>query len=229
MKTIAKIVPATSFVLLLALPAALRADPITVLAPIVSGSVNDLPVDGIGDTLNADTLVLRVDRPGFFMNVISAILEYNLDGLADARLKSATITGTILGNNFLDTGPREIGLSMFSGDGRLGVDDFAIPARRIGTVEYRPTGTHQGVAFSFSIRPALQGLIDDGAQFAGIRFDALNFQASSVVVEPFTKRAAVRLAAPWWRMRPWISFPPPRTSPRGPACVRETMKAPASD
>ena len=192
MKSLATFVPAaTSFVLLLALPAALRADPITVLAPIVSGSVNDQPVDGIGDTVRSDTLVLRADRQGFAMNVFSAILEYRLDSLADARLTSARITGTILGNNFLDTGPRDIGLSLFSGDGRLGVDDFTIPAQRIGMVEYRPTGTHQSVAFSFPIRPALQGLIDTGARFAGIRFDALNFQASSVVVEPFTNALPV--------------------------------------
>lgn len=180
--------PVTVFIMCVAFPASLRADPITVLMPVVSGAVNDVPVDGIGDSLSTAPFISRVDRPGFHINVFSAILEFDVSSLAHSPIHRATIAGTIESNNSLDTGTREIALSLFVGDGQLTVADFAITAQRIGTVQYHPTptGPEQSVSFSFPITAALHDLLDNGAMFAGIRFDAVNFQAPSALSQPFT-------------------------------------------
>jgi PEP-CTERM motif len=167
---------ASLFGILLILPGSARADPIRLLLPAVVGAVNDVPTDGIGDVVVSDPLISRV--PG--RNVSSAIVEFDLSGLT-RPVRHVHFDTFITASSFEDTGPRTIAISLFSGNGRLDTNDFAIPALRLGAVTYDPTADVRVAVFEGRITPLLNQLIEEGATFAGVRYEAVNFQAPSLV------------------------------------------------
>ena len=198
----------------LASPGRALADPIIILQPVAVGSVNAL--DGQIFTQDFQTFISSNNS-----NQFSAILEFDLSTLEGRRAGSSRLTGAISANNALDTGSREIGLSAFSGNLMLEVEDLTRPAIPIGTVTYHPfpTGENSQVGFNFDITPALNTLLLGGANAMGIRFDALNFQAPSSVnlagsffmptrleISPVPRPATlsllgIGLAATGWRAR----------------------------
>jgi hypothetical protein len=153
------------------------AEPIT-LSPVAVGSV-----EGLSGTVLAEPFITRTDRPGFTQQLHSAIVEFDVTALSSVRVATSRLTGTIQANNFLDTGRRDIGVFVFSGNGVVDVLDFSAAGSQVGSVSYHPTpvGADRAVAFSFDVTIPLQRLIDTGASDIAVRFDALNFQAPSVL------------------------------------------------
>ena len=156
------------------------ADPIT-LTPVAVGSV-----EGLSGTVLANPFISRSDRPGFTQQVHSAIVEFDVTALSGVRIATSRLRGTIEANNFLDTGRRDVGAFVFSGNGIVDVLDFSAAGSQVGSVSYHPTpvGADRAVAFSFDLTIPLQHLIDTGATDIAVRFEALNFQAPSVLSTP---------------------------------------------
>jgi len=161
--------------LTVALPDRALADPM-ILPPVAVGSINAL--DGQVFTQDFQTFISRNNS-----NQFSAILEFDLSAFAGHPVGSSRLTGAVSANNALDTGSRQIGLSAYAGDLMVEVDDLTRSAIPIGSVTYHPspTGNDVQVAFNLAITSTLNTLLLGGATAAGIRFDALNFQAPSTV------------------------------------------------
>ena len=168
------------------------------LTPIVFGSVEDSPPDGIGDTIvtfvpgvidNVQSVPTRIPR------ITSAIVEYDVSMSSGTMLKFATLDGTIFVNNALDTGERIIEILLFEGDGVLSTTDFQIPAISVGMVSYRPP-TDSSLSFSLDVTDPVNSLISGGATFIGARFDALNEQAPSQLISSTPPSLVVSASEP---------------------------------
>jgi hypothetical protein len=168
-------------------PGRALADPI-ILQPVAVGSVNAL--NGQIFTQDFQTFISSNNS-----NQFSAILEFDLSAFEGRRAGSSRLAGSLSANNALDTGSRQIGLSAYSGNLMLDVEDLIRPAIPIGSVTYHPlpTGEDPSVSFDFDITPAVNTLLLGGANAVGIRFDALNFQAPSTVNLPGQIFAPTRL------------------------------------
>src|SRR5882672_3983317 len=157
------------------LSAPLNGDTVT-LTPEAFGSVQDNPVNGIGDIVLAIPYIANAPEP--FGNVYSAIVEYNASEFVGVTATAAMLTGTIYANNFLDTGDRIIEALVFAGTGVVEPSDFQISAASLGVVSYHPP-IDRSVSFAFDLLPEFQALIADGSQHVGVRFAGVNFQAPS--------------------------------------------------
>jgi hypothetical protein len=168
----------TAIVVSLALPHRAVADPVVLFADAV-GSINAF--NGQILTRDSETFISNNNS-----NQFSAILEFDLAAFAGGQVGKSRLTGSIVANNALDTGVRQIALSAYAGNLMLDAEDLFRPAITFGTVTYhpRPTGENGLVGFSFDVTSQLNTVLRGGADAVGIRFDALNFQAPSAVSLP---------------------------------------------
>jgi hypothetical protein len=138
------------------------------LTPVVVASIHDQPRDGLGDSFNAAPFT------GLLRQVSTqedrAIQEFDLSAYGGMTVTSATISGQIDVNNAYDNGPRTFDFLLYAGNGQADLSDFQIVGTVVGSGSYHPPiDTH--FHFSFDVTLAVQGLLNSGAQFIGLKVD----------------------------------------------------------
>ncbi|MGB7326419.1 MAG: hypothetical protein WBD31_16215, partial [Rubripirellula sp.] len=154
------------------------------LVPQTIGSITQ-PLPTGTRTTSPSALISDVSAPSApstaTLRQTRAIAEYDLAelvGRSDLMITSAILAGEIYKNNSIDSGDREIEISMYEGDNQLSISDYDINSSQLFTTSYR---TESSVAFSLDVKDQLAGLLASGGEAFGIRFRPLNYQASSVL------------------------------------------------
>lgn len=139
------------------------------LAPGVTATLLDSPIDGLGDQVVTGTfgnIVLKLaseDR--------RSIREYDLTGIDAAGATSARVTGRISANNALDVGLREFEVVVYDANGTAEPADFEAVGAVIGAVSYSPP-QDLVVEFDFDATGSVIPLIQGGAEHIGVRIQS---------------------------------------------------------
>jgi len=152
----------------LALPSsALAAVPQT-FTPLVSFSVHDEPVDGLGDSFNGSpfegmirTQSSRADR---------AMQEFDVSSLAGQPIMGATLSGRVSVNNAFDNGVRTFDFSLYDANGVADLSDYQITATVVGSGQYHPP-INTFFDYSFNVTAEVQALVQSGATHIGLRVE----------------------------------------------------------
>ncbi len=133
-------------------------------------SINDSPIDGLGDSFNTtDSLLRQIDPDrGTPSKEDRAIVEVDVSSLAGADLASATLNFTLAINNH-GGDEREFHVLAYPGNGTAELGDFSRPGILIGDVVLTTTGT----AYAMDVRSAIELLLAGGADSIGFRFDPI--------------------------------------------------------
>ncbi|GAG37880.1 unnamed protein product, partial [marine sediment metagenome] len=149
------------------------------LTPDVVASIHDEPKDGIGDSFNSTDGLLRQIDPGHDSTPKEdrAIVEIDASSLAGASLSEATVAFTLWINNH-GGGERRFHVWAYEGNGSAELEDFSRPGVLVGDVLLTATGT----TFTLEAGSAIQSLLDDGANYVGLRFDPIGGYVFPVIV-----------------------------------------------
>ncbi len=134
------------------------------LTSVVAFSVHDEPVDGLGDTFNASTSLVRTQST----RADRAMHEFDANPIAGQLIVSATVSGTVSVNNAFDNGVRTFDFELYAGNGIADLDDYQIPGTVVGSGSYQPP-IDTSFSYSFDVTATLQQLIDCGATFIGLK------------------------------------------------------------
>ncbi len=139
--------------------ASVRAD---ALAPHVVGSVRDTsPRDGVGDYLDDAPFIANVNGGQY-----RALVEYDLRDLPRGTVLSASLTGKVGPNNSVNTGTREHRLELYTGNGVIDLDDYAVSAIAGGTFSHASGGSTN---YDVDVTGILHNLLAAGADYLGMR------------------------------------------------------------
>ena len=151
------------------------------LTPDVVASIHDSPIDGVGDSFNSMTDLLRQIDPEYAAPADSqedrAIAEMNLDALVTRDLASANIEFTLAINNSAGD-DRQFHVWAYAGNGVAELDDFSDPGILIGDVQLLASP----VTFNLDALAAVQSILDSGSGYIGLRFDPIGGYVAPVIV-----------------------------------------------
>lgn len=142
-------------------PAGADAQPPDVVFGVIDTNFDGTP-DEFSSASLADAIFTRFKDQRSFA-------EFDLSGLGGPVIQSATITG-VLNEQFtfgFGTSPADFVFDLYEGNGVADLSDFNIAGTTVGTVTLDEDFDVYNV--SFDVTDALQGIVDAGGTFAGLR------------------------------------------------------------
>jgi hypothetical protein len=139
----------------------------TDVPPTVFASIQDSPVDGMGDTFNAAPFhgVISISTPQLESR---AIQEFNVSAFTGTSIQSAILAGKVSVNNSFDVGVRTFDFLLYTANGVAELSDFQIPALFVGAGQYYPPAP-PNFTYSFDVTSVLQTMLDGGATWVGLK------------------------------------------------------------
>ena len=139
------------------------------LAPAVAASIHDEPLNGFGDTFNGGDDDRLIQQGATSEDRV--IAEFGVGFLAGKTLTEATLDLTF---ETIDPGGGSsavLGVYFYEGNGSADLSDFSTPATMAYSLGLMTSSAP--VDFSLDFRDRLQGFLDAGGTFFGIRIDLL--------------------------------------------------------
>jgi hypothetical protein len=139
----------------------------TDITPAVRASIQDMPMDGLGDSFNAAPFegVISKTSP---QAETRAIQEFNVSAFTGLSIQSAVISGKVSVNNAFDVGVRTFDFLLYTANGSAELSDFQIPATFVGTGSYYPP-TPPNFTYSFDVTSVVQTMLNSGATWVGLK------------------------------------------------------------
>lgn len=134
------------------------------ISPSVAFSVHDEPLDGIGDSLNSFTGLVRTQST----RADRACQEFDVSAFVGLQIQSATLEGRVSVNNAQNNGVRTFDFLVYAGNGASDLSDYEITATVVGSGSYQPPAD-SSFDYSLDVTGQVQALLDNGTAFVGLR------------------------------------------------------------
>ncbi len=163
------------------------------LSPAISFSVHDEPPDGLGDSFNSFSGLIRFqstreDRAG---------QEFDVSAFTGGIVTAATLSGKVSVNNAFDNGPRTFDFLLYAGNGLADLTDFEIAAVKVGSGSYHPP-SQSSFTYSFDVAAAVQTLLSNGATFIGLKVVATSNPNFPNILEASVSKLALDASTSGW-------------------------------
>jgi hypothetical protein len=162
-----------------------------VLSPQVTFSVHDEPVDGLGDSFNSLTGLIRTQSS----RADRAMQEFDVSAFVGQSIASATLSGRVVVNNASDNGVRTFDFTLYEGNGVADLADYQAPGAVVGSGQYQPPAD-TSFDYSFDCTAAVQALLDAGATHVGLRAEGTSNPNFPNILSDADGRLVIKLGAP---------------------------------
>jgi hypothetical protein len=163
----------------------------TDIAPSFRASIQDSPIDGLGDSFNVIPFTGLVSKSSPQAES-RAIQEFNVSLFAGASIQTAVISGKVTFNNSVDVGLRTFDFLLYAANGNPDLADFQIAATYVGSGSYYPP-TPPDFTYSFDVTTVVQAMLDNGTQWVGLKVVCTSDPNAPNILDDATSKIAITL------------------------------------